>query len=245
MRGLSQKKGTDVMTAPSVMAKPGAKATIEIIREFIYPTEYEPPELPNAVGGNVGAGNLVGGGGTTFPVTPATPTTFETKNTGVTLEIEPNVGANDSVIDLRFAPQIVEFEGFINYGSPITSPATNALGNPTQVTITENRIEMPVFSVRRVQTGITIYDGYTVAVGGLMREDVQNVEDKVPVLGDLPFIGRLFQSKAENHIKSNLIIFVTAEIIDATGTRVKGGSSSSEVVSTFPGGASGSLLPAN
>jgi general secretion pathway protein D len=97
--------------------------------------------------------------------------------------------------------------------------------------ITENRIEMPIFSTRKVATGITIYDGYTVAVGGLMREDVQSVEDKVPILGDLPFIGRLFQTKAENHIKSNLIIFVTAEIIDATGSRVKAANSQPDDVS--------------
>ncbi len=71
-----------------------------------------------------------------------------------------------------------------------------------------------------MDTSLTIYDGHTVAVGGLMRENVQNVEDKVPILGDLPLIGRLFQTKAENHIKSNLIIFVTARIIDATGQPV-------------------------
>ncbi|BCX46528.1 generalpathway protein,type II secretion system [Haloferula helveola] len=219
MRGLSQKKGTDLMTAPSVTARSGEKATIEIIREFIYPTEYEPPELPNSVGGGVnnGGGIGLGGGGGSFPVTPATPTAFETRNTGVTLEIAPNIGANDFVIDLNFAPEIVEFEGFVNYGSPIQSPSTDLLGNPTTVTITENRIEMPVFSKRSVNTALTIFDGYTVAVGGLMREDVQNVEDKVPILGDIPIIGRLFQSTAENRIKSNLIIFVTANIIDATG----------------------------
>ena len=50
MRGLSQKKGADVMTAPSILAKSGESATIEVIREFIYPTEYEPPELPQSVG---------------------------------------------------------------------------------------------------------------------------------------------------------------------------------------------------
>ncbi|MDB4753770.1 type II and III secretion system protein [Akkermansiaceae bacterium] len=229
MRGLAQKKGADIMTAPSVVARPGQNATIEIIREFIYPTEYEPPELPNQVGatGNNGGVGLGGGGGGGFPVTPATPTSFDTKKTGVTLEVEPQVGANDNVIDLRFSPTIVEFEGFVNYGSPITSPASDALGNPVQIVITENRIEMPVFSVRRVTTGLTIYDGYTVAVGGLMREDVQSVEDKVPILGDLPFVGRLFQSKADNHIKSNLIIFVTAEIIDATGRRISTAASSS------------------
>ncbi len=223
MRGLAQKKGTDLMTAPSVTARSGEKALIEIIREFIYPTEYEPPELPNSIGGGFGGGfGGFGGNSGIFPVTPATPTSFETRNTGVTLEIEPTIGGNDFVIDLRFAPNITEFEGFINYGSPIQSPATDFFGNPTTVTITENRIEMPVFSTRRVETSLTIFDGYTVAVGGLMREDIQTVEDKVPIFGDIPVVGRLFQSKAENRIKSNLIIFVTAQIIDATGRPLRG-----------------------
>ncbi len=247
MRGLAQKKGSDVMTAPSIVSRSGEKATIEIIREFIYPTEYEPPELPNAV--QVGGGNNDDGGGqgaNVFPVTPATPTAFETRNTGVTLEVEPTLGDDGYTIDLRFAPEIVEFEGFINYGSPIQTPATDALGNPIIVTITENRIEMPVFSTRRVNTALTIYDGHTVAVGGLMREDVQNVEDKVPILGDLPLVGRLFQSKSENHIKSNLIIFVTAHIIDATGQRVQQSSVISDDGGGGGGGAeggTGALLP--
>lgn len=246
MRGLAQKKGTDLMTAPSVTAKSGQKATIEIIREFIYPTEYEPPQLPNSVGqgngnngGGIGGIAGGGGGGGSFPVTPATPTAFDTRNTGVTLEIEPTIGENDFVIDLRFVPEIVEFEGFINYGSPIQSPGTDALGNPVTSVITENRIEMPVFSARRVNTALTIYDGYTVAVGGLIREDIQNVEDKVPILGDIPIIGRLFQSHAENHIKSNLIIFVTAQIIDATGRPLRGSDSVSVPVPAGAGGVGG------
>jgi len=250
MRGLAQKKGTDLMTAPSVTARSGQKATIEIIREFIYPTEYEPPELPNSVGtnGNFGGlgglGGLGGSGGGSFPVTPATPTAFETRNTGVTLEIEPTIGENDFVIDLRFVPEIVEFEGFINYGSPIQSPGTDALGNPVTSTITENRIEMPVFSTRRVNTALTIYDGYTVAVGGLMREDVQNVEDKVPIFGDIPIIGRLFQTKAENRIKSNLIVFVTAQIIDATGRPLRGAEAAGAGNSPVPAaGGAGGVLP--
>jgi general secretion pathway protein D len=225
MRGLAQKKGSDLMTAPSVTARSGQKATIDVIREFIYPIEFEPPEVPATIGGGGGAGF----GGIGFaaapqfvPVTPASPVAWETRNTGVTLEIEPNIGENDFVIDIRFLPQIVEFEGFVNYGSPILAPSVNALGNPVTLVVTENRIEQPVFSKRSVDTSLTIYDGYTVAVGGLMREDVQIVEDKVPILGDIPIIGRLFQSEAENRIKSNLIIFVTAEIIDPTGRRVRG-----------------------
>ncbi len=246
MRGLSQKKGTDLMTAPSVTARSGQKATIEIIREFIYPTEYEPPELPNTVGAT--GSSLTGSSSTGFPVTPATPTAFETRNTGVTLEIEPTIGENDFVIDLRFVPEIVEFEGFVNYGSPIQTPSTSIIDDvllTETVTLTENRIEMPVFSSRRVNTALTIYDGYTVAVGGLMREDIQNVEDKVPILGDIPILGRLFQSKSENRIKSNLIIFVTAQIIDATGRPLRNGDTggASVPVSTGGGELDGGVLP--
>ena len=250
MRGLAQKKGTDLMTAPSVTAKSGQKATIEIIREFIYPTEYEPPELPQSVGvtgGGIGGIGGVGGNQSgSFPVTPATPTAFETRNTGVTLEIEPTIGENDFVIDLRFVPEIVEFEGFINYGSPIQTTSTDALGNPVTNVLTENRIEMPVFSTRRVNTALTIYDGYTVAVGGLMREDVQKVEDRVPILGDIPIIGRLFQTSSENRIKSNLIVFVTAQIIDPTGRPIRGADSGNGIIKTpdvAPGDELGAVLP--
>jgi len=245
MRGLSQKKGTDLMTAPSVTARSGQKATIEIIREFIYPTEYEPPEIPTSVGtsSTTGGGLIGGGSSSSFPVTPATPTAFQTRNTGITLEIEPTIGENDFMIDLRFVPEIVEFEGFINYGSPIQSAGTDALGNSVQITLTENRIEMPVFSTRRVNTSLTIYDGYTVAIGGLMREDVQNVEDKVPILGDIPVIGRLFQTKAQNRIKSNLIIFVTAQIIDPTGRPLRGADATASIPAPSATGA-GSMDPA-
>ena len=254
MRGLSQKKGIDLMTAPSITAKSGQKAKIEIIREFIYPTEYDPPEPGNGGGGgNNNNNNNNNGGGGQAVATPANPTAFETRNTGVTLEIEPTIGADDFMIDLRFVPEIVEFEGFINYGSPIQTSAQrnifsdvinpitglfDIIGTETEtITLTENRIEMPVFATRRVESALTIYDGYTVAIGGLMREDVQNVEDKVPILGDIPWIGRLFQTKAENRIKSNLIIFVTAQIIDPTGRPLRGADAADSVPIAAPPGA--------
>ncbi|MEI6178275.1 MAG: type II and III secretion system protein, partial [Verrucomicrobiota bacterium] len=262
MRGLSQRRGADVMSAPSVTARSGQKAKIEVIREFIYPTEYEPPEIPDNVGVVQQSQDAFGGGGgTTFvPITPATPTAFDTRDTGVILEIEPTIGENDFMIDLRFLPEIVEFEGFINYGSPIMMPEQPGFISrfldpitgliTTQETkaipataITENRIEMPVFSTRRVNTSLTIYDGYTIAVGGLMREDVQNIEDKVPILGDIPIVGRLFQTKAENRTKSNLIIFVTAQIIDATGRPLRGADAvgASLPVAAPSGGAEGAI----
>ena len=234
MRALAQKKGTDLMSAPSIVTRSGQRAKIEIIREFIYPTEFDPPEIPqefaNFGGGGGGiAGGIPalagGGGGTTnsFPVTPTTPTTFTTRNVGVTLEVDPVVGSDGFTIDLNIAPEVVEFEGFVNYGSPITTGGTDANGNPTQVVLTENKIEQPIFATRKVSTALTIWDGQTVAIGGLIREDVQQVEDKVPFIGDLPIIGRLFRTKAEEHFKRNLIIFVTAELIDPSGQRLRSG----------------------
>ncbi len=214
IRALAQKKGVDLMSAPSVMARSGQRAKIEVIREFIYPTEYDPPEIPNQIGSTTGIG---GGSGGTIPVTPANPTAFETRNTGVTLEVDPVLGADEFTIDLSLSPEVVEFDGFINYGTPIFSGATSALGG--QSILTTNRILMPVFATRKVTTQVTIWDGQTVAIGGLMREDVQDVEDKVPVVGDLPLVGRLFRSSSEQHLKRNLTIFVKAVIMDPAGAR--------------------------
>ncbi len=135
------------------------------------------------------------------------------------MEVDPVVGADGYTIDLNLAPEVVEFDGFINYGSPIVSPITNAAPNGT--VITQNVINQPVFSVRKVQTAVTVWDGQTVALGGLIREDVEDVEDGIPILQDLPYVGRLFQSKVENHFKRNLMIFVTAQLIDPSGQRLR------------------------
>ncbi|WP_425501966.1 Amuc_1098 family type IV pilus outer membrane protein [Phragmitibacter flavus] len=221
IRALSQKKGVDLMSAPSVTCRSGQRAVIEVIREFIYPTEFDPPQIPQTVGSTSTDGSVTGGSSSSYPVTPTTPTAFEMRPVGVRMEVDPVIGPDGYTIDLNLAPEVTEFEGFINYGSPIQTTATDALGNPTTLVLTENKIEQPVFSTRKVTTSVTLWDGHTVALGGLIREDVQDVEDKVPVLGDLPFLGQLFQSKAEDHFKRNLMIFVTAKLVDPSGQPVR------------------------
>jgi general secretion pathway protein D len=228
IRGLNQKKGIDLLSAPSVTTKSGQRAVIEIVREFRYPTQFQPPQIPQTVGSFSGqsTGTLipVGNSGTT-PVTPTTPTAFETRNTGVTLEVEPVVGPDGVTIDLNLVPQVVEFEGFINYGSPILSPSSSILNtltggiitSPASV-ITPNVINQPIFSTRKVTTSVSVYDGSTVVLGGLMREDVQKTEDRTPIIGDIPLVGRLFRTNADQHIKRNLVIFVTAHLVTPAGT---------------------------
>jgi general secretion pathway protein D len=236
IRALNQKKGVDLMSAPSVTTKSGQRATVEVVREFLYPTEFDPPEIPQQFGA-IGQTTLGGGlGGTqsgSFPVTPTTPTTFEMRPVGVRMEVDPVLGADGYTIDLNLAPEVTEFEGFINYGSPIQTTSTNALGQPVPNVLTPNIINQPVFSSRKVTTAVTIWDGQTVAMGGLIREDVQNVEDKIPVLGDIPILGRLFKTKAEDHFKRNLMIFVTASVIDPSGQKVRQQTTSTDT--TLPG----------
>ena len=230
IRALSQQKGVDLMSAPKVTTKSGNSATIKITREFPFPTEFDPPEIPEFT--SMGSGSTSGSDSATGAsvislnsmVTPATPTGFEYRDLGVLLEVEPQVGADNYTIDLSLRPEVVEFDGFINFGSPIIGPRYDPsvilAGDPSGIgtyTITPNVMNQPVFSVRRVETSVSIWDGQTVAMGGLIREDVQKVDDKVPFLGDIPLAGRLFRSSVDQKIKKNLIIFVTARLLDASG----------------------------
>ena len=222
LRALNQKKGVDVLSAPKVTTKSGSSATMEIVREFRYPEEYEPPQVPQITGSGA------------QPITPATPTTFTMKPLGVRLEVEPTVGADNNTIDLRLIPEVSEFEGFINYGSPIENQG---------VVVTENVINYPVFSQRKVETAVSIYDGQTVALGGLIREDVQKVTDKTPILGDIPLAGALFRSQADKHIKRNLVIFVTAKLMDPAGQPLATASEFSDEVSAAPELSDSAALP--
>ena len=122
-------------------------------------------------------------------------------------------------IDLNLIPQVVEFEGFINYGSPIFGINPNQITSAVvpQVLLTPNVINQPIFSTRKVTTSVSVYDGQTVVLGGLMREDVQKTEDKVPIIGDIPLVGRAFRTNTEQHTKKNLVIFVTARIVTPAG----------------------------
>ena len=196
LRALNQKKGIDVLSAPKVTTKSGSTATVEVVREFRYPDTYSPPQIPQSTGSG------------TQPITPATPESFKMKPVGVRLEVSPTVGSDNYTIDLRLVPEVTEFEGFINYGSPILNRG---------IVVTDNVINYPVFSERKVDTSVHIYDGQTVVLGGLMREDIQKVNDKTPLLGDLPLAGALFRSQSDQHIKRNLVIFVTATLMDPAG----------------------------
>jgi general secretion pathway protein D len=81
-------------------------------------------------------------------------------------------------------------------------------------------MEQPFFHVRSIDSSISIYPGATIVMGGLITEARNAMDDKVPILGDIPYIGRLFRSHAEKTVKRNLLIFVTTRLVDVRGREV-------------------------
>ena len=202
LRALSQLKGTDLLADSHVVVRPGVRAKMEVIREFIYPTEYDPPELPNQVEG-----------ASFVPVTPATPTAFETRNLGKTIEVEANVSPDNMLVDLSVLLDFTDFSGFINYGTPINGPNGTVL--------TANEILMPVFdAVKETSPSIAVWDGQTVVIGGFHGETVTSTEDKIPYIGDLPVLGRAFRSRTKQAKKRALTIFVSVRLRDPGGNPI-------------------------
>ncbi len=218
LTALAQKKSTDLLASPSVRVKAGSKASMLASRKMLYATSFDKPAAITPPS-NTGSGTTVVVVGPPI-VIPAFPTAFDTKDVGVKLEVQPQVPSDRQTVELALAPEVTDFEGFINYGDPIRIQA--AAGSTATLVLSENTINQPVFSTRKVTTKVFVKDKHTFVMGGLIREDLQKIEDKVPFFGDLPFIGRAFRSEATKSKKRNLLIFVTPKILLPDGTPLNG-----------------------
>lgn len=206
IRALSQKTGSDLLSAPKVTVLSGDLATITVAQELRYPESYSniEPEVGSSSSGDSGSAGVA--------IAAGTPQDFTVRNVGVELTVTPRVEEDDYSITLDLNPKVTEFDGFVEYGGPSIAISS---GRTVKV---PSGFYQPIFSVREVSTRVTIWDGATVVMGGLTREEVREVDDKVPFLGDIPLFGRLFQSKGEFSQKRNLLIFVTANMVSPGGS---------------------------
>jgi general secretion pathway protein D len=131
---------------------------------------------------------------------------------GPVLDVIPYVLSDGYTINLTLIPSLTQFAG---YEDAPTIPGVNNVPNVVTVPTA-----LPKFTVRQVITTVNIWDNQTVVLGGLISSGIVNTKDKVPVLGDLPFAGKLFQSQSKVSQKKNLMIFVTATMVDPAGNRV-------------------------
>jgi len=158
----------------------GEKSLTESLKEYIYPTGYEPAEIPNEIY-TTEKGEKVKGDGKEYATGP-TPTSFETRNLGSTFEIEPTVGANNKVIDLRFAPEIV-----YHVGNEVWSEWKDKHGDAS--------IKMPTMYTMRLTTAVTLVDGQPTLVAALSPKGENGFPDfkrkvMVFVRCDLLTVGR-------------------------------------------------------
>jgi Flp pilus assembly secretin CpaC len=112
-----------------------------------------------------------------------------------------------------------------NFAESAVSSASAALDNLTRssadnMTYYDAPMEQPFFHVRTLMSSVSVYPGATIVMGGLITEQRKAMDDKIPFLGDLPFIGRLFRSHSEQTNKRNLLIFVTTRLVDVRGREV-------------------------
>jgi general secretion pathway protein D len=196
LHALDQKGGSDLLSAPRVTTRSGVNAEIKVVREIIYPTEFDNEvqnvETTDEAGRRINTRQII-----------VTPEGFETRETGVIMNVTPTVGPDGYTIDLSMVPEVVELVDWIQYGTDIYN------------------MPQPIFSKRTVATSIIIWDGQTVVMGGMIREQITTVDDKIPLLGDIPLLGRLFRNKGEYSQKQNLLIFVTARLVDPAGNRIR------------------------
>jgi type II secretory pathway component GspD/PulD (secretin) len=147
----------------------------------------------------------------TTPTPSAVTPTTQQFEIGPTLDVVPYVLADGYTINLTLVPELLQFD---QYDTPPTVPGITVANVVTLPTV------LPHFTVREVVTTVNIWDNQTVVLGGLISSTINTENDKVPFLGDLPLFGRLFQSQSKSSVKKNLMIFVTATIIDPAGNRV-------------------------
>ncbi len=123
---------------------------------------------------------------------------IEYEDIGITLDVTPQVNAA-GFINLAVVPEVSSRQGFA---------------------LVENT-EIPIIASRRTETNIVIKDGFTLAIGGLVENETSKVGSKVPLLGDVPGVGRFFQHTTDTEEQRNLVIFITAKTLNPDGSTYK------------------------
>lgn len=220
IRALEHDAGSDLLSAPKILTKSGETARIHVGEVHWFPLAFSVEVERDA--------------------SPAlTPLDYQEELTGVLLEVTPELDPESGTIDMKLSPEIRELAGYDeqhvstilpDFGDEALDMDGAAGGSDLLAfltareetrTINADRLiaRRPVFKTRKVDTTVSIEDGSTIAMGGLIKEKMETYRDSVPILGKIPLIGRLFRSEGEHSVKRNLLIFVTANQVDASGHR--------------------------
>src|ERR1035441_1456207 len=119
---------------------------------------------------------------------------------GVILQVTPFI-TKEGMVEMIVAPQISRLDPTISV--------------PISTTANGQTISTPVIDIRSANTVVDTPDGLPVIIGGLIQDTKTDTITKIPLLGDIPLLGNLFQRKQKDDAKSELIIFLTPHIVQA------------------------------
>lgn len=214
INALEQRGGAELMAAPSVTTVSGRQAQVQINELVTLVTGVDLQQQGAGGGGE----NNIGGGGGAGVIGSTVQYTTQITPLGPVLDVIPYVSADGYTVEMSLLPTVTEF---IQYDSPgeFVPQAQGAAGNTVSLPLTAT-LPLPRLRIRQVTTSAIVWDGQTVVLGGLISEEIRRIRDKVPFLGDIPFLGRLFRSESTAATKNNLVIFVTPTIVDPAGNPV-------------------------
>jgi type IV pilus secretin PilQ/predicted competence protein len=119
---------------------------------------------------------------------------FQDKEFGNTLTVTPSIN-KDQFVSMMVQPEI-----------------SNKVGDAT-FTFSGATVASPIIDKRTFDSNVLIKSGDTLAIGGLLQDEITKGSSKVPIMGDIPLFGKLFQEKMNTRTKRNLLVFVTPNII--------------------------------
>jgi general secretion pathway protein D len=192
LMNLERSCSADVMAAPKVCTQSGTNASIKVVTEYRYPTVLDIQSISVTNGTDVVRAIAV------------IPSNFETRDVGITLNVTPVFNEKQNTIDLKVMAEIVTEPTWKEY--PITYEGMNRL---TQTVV----FPQPFFHTRQVSQDLSLPNNTTMVMGGLTTKGTKQVEERVPVLGAIPWLGRLFRRSREITENRNLVITVTARTV--------------------------------
>jgi type II secretory pathway component GspD/PulD (secretin)/prefoldin subunit 5 len=210
VHALDQADSINVLSTPRITTMNGQEATIRMITEVYYPESWGESEIGQSSSD---------GGDTTSVFVGSIPEFGDPTDEGIVLRVTPNVDADHYTITLQMNPVVQQRVGWTDY--TYTVQVSSVTGGVTTVATYTNPIIMPVIEARTVDTQVTVYDGETLILGGIIRDQTDSFDDQIPILGDIPLVGRLFQSKAQYSRKINLLMFLTCRLINPDGSPIR------------------------
>ena len=206
VNALDQADSADMLACPRITTMNGYDAVISMVTERYFPSDWSEAEV----------GTIASGNGSVPLFTPSIPEFDDAERLGIELRVKPYVDATDNyTISLTMTPIIKTFVEWADYSYELTVESN---GKPVAY---ENKLRMPVIEVRSIDTAVQCYDGETIILGGVIKDSTSSYNDQYPILGTLPLVGRLFQSKSKQAAKVNLLVFLTCRLINPDGSPVR------------------------